>query len=251
MRYFIELSYKGTDYNGWQIQQNAPTVQDELQKGMLSLLGSDITVTGAGRTDTGVHASFYVAHFDYPETIPDPDDFRYHLNAVLPRDIAVKRVFPVRGDAHARFDAVQREYKYYIHNDKDPFLREVSWYYNVPLDLDSMNEAAAYLLEYDDFTSFAKLNSANKTNICHVSYARWERKGNGFIFTIRADRFLRNMVRAITGTLVDVGRGKISPGDFRKLIAARDLSLCRTSAPAQGLFLSAVKYPDSIGNKPG
>lgn len=246
MRYFIELAYKGTNYNGWQIQLNAPSVQDQLQKALSAILRGDITVTGAGRTDTGVHASHYVAHFDHAEPIADRDSLCYHLNALLPKDIAIKKIYRVRDDAHARFDAVSRQYSYYMHSEKDPFSRETSWQYYVSLDIERMNQAAAWLLQFDDFTTFAKLNSGNKTNICHVTHAKWTQTDKGIVFTIRADRFLRNMVRAITGTLVDVGRGKITPEGFRDLIAARDLSLCSTSAPAQGLFLSDIKYPEGI-----
>lgn len=242
MRYFIELSYKGTAYNGWQIQNNAPSVQGELRKALSAILRTPITITGAGRTDTGVHALFYVAHFDFESAIDNADSLVYHLNALLPKDIAVKRIYRVADDAHARFDAVQREYKYFMRRDKDPFSRETSWQYYVALDIDRMNEAAAHLLAFDDFTSFAKLNSGNKTNICRVDYARWEATGEGMVFTIRADRFLRNMVRSIVGTLVDVGRGKLTPDRFRALIAAKDLSLSGSSAPAQGLFLSKILY---------
>lgn len=246
MRYFLILSYKGTNYNGWQIQRNAPSVQGKLEEALTLLLRTPTAVTGAGRTDTGVHASYYVAHFDAPEAIRDRAGFCYHLNAVLPYDIAIHDLRPVRDDAHARFDAREREYRYVIRTEKDPFVRETAWLYYGALDVDAMNEAAIHLLEFDDFTTFAKLNSANKTNICDVRHAAWVRKGNELIFTIRADRFLRNMVRAITGTLVEVGRGKMSPDAFRDIIAARDLSLSGSSAPAQGLFLNNIIYPAEL-----
>ncbi len=246
MRYFIELSYKGTNYHGWQVQNNALSVQGELQGALSAILRQDITVTGAGRTDTGVHALYYVAHFDIGSPVDDAKGLCYHLNALLSRDIAVKSIFKVKDDAHARFSAIEREYKYFIRSDKDPFSREMSWQYYVSLDVNAMNEAADWLLRFDDFTSFAKLDSANKTNICNVVYVKWERDGECLVFTIRADRFLRNMVRAIVGTLVDVGRGRITPAQFGQLIAAKDLSLSGTSAPAQGLFLSNVVYPEGI-----
>lgn len=246
MRYFIELSYKGTNYHGWQVQNNAPSVQGELQCALSAILRKGITVTGAGRTDTGVHSLYYVAHFDVNDPVDDTKELCYHLNAMLPKDIAVKSIFKVKDDAHARFSAIEREYKYFMRNDKDPFSRETSWQYYVSLDTDAMNEAAEWLLRFDDFTSFAKLDSGNKTNICKVVHAKWEREGDCLVFTIRADRFLRNMVRAIVGTLVDVGRGKITPAQFGELIAAKDLSLSGTSAPAQGLFLSNVVYPEGI-----
>ncbi len=246
MRYFLTLSYKGTNYNGWQIQQNAPSIQGKIEEALSLLLRTPTAVTGAGRTDTGVHALYYVAHFDSREEISDRTGFCYHLNAMLPYDIAIHDLRPVRAEAHARFDATEREYRYMMRTAKDPFVRETAWLYYGRLDLDAMNEAAAHLLRFDDFTTFAKLNSANKTNICDVRYALWQRDGDRLEFTIRANRFLRNMVRAITGTLVEVGRGKMTPDAFRDIIAARDLSLSGSSAPAQGLYLSNVRYPDTV-----
>ena len=251
MRYFMLLSYRGTNYHGWQRQSNAPSVQGELERVLSARLRSDVEVTGAGRTDTGVHASYYVAHFDTDMVIDDCDGLCYHLNSMLPRDIAVRGIYPVANGAHARFDATEREYTYRIVSRKEPFCVETAWQYYVRLDIEAMNRAAVHLLEFDDFTSFAKLNSNNKTNICHVSHAEWRSDGAWSVFTIRADRFLRNMVRAITGTLVEVGRGKLSPDDFRDIIAARDLSLACSSAPAQGLFLSGIKYPENIFNPNG
>ena len=245
MRYFMNLSYKGTNYHGWQIQRNAPSVQAELERALSTVLRLPTPVTGAGRTDTGVHARDYTAHFD-AAPVAEAEALRYHLNAMLPDDIAVHRIRRVRDDAHARFDAAEREYTYYMRSEKDPFSRETSWQYRGALDTAAMNEAAAHLLAFDDFTTFAKLNSANKTNICKVTYARWRQEGTELIFTIRANRFLRNMVRAITGTLVGVGRGKMTPDEFRSIIAARDLSRAGSSAPAQGLFLTAVRYPEEI-----
>lgn len=206
-------------------------------------LRESIEVTGAGRTDTGVHAAYYVAHFDTYSGLSDGRDLVYHVNSMLPGDIALKSITPVADDAHARFDALEREYTYYVLPFKDPFRRDTSWQYFVPLDVDAMNAAAGWLLRYDDFTSFAKLNSNNKTNICRVISAEWRRGDEGeLIFTIRSDRFLRNMVRAIVGTLVDVGRGKITPDRFCGIIEARDLSLSSGGAPAQGLFLTDIKY---------
>lgn len=248
MRYFMLLSYRGTNYHGWQRQSNAPSVQDELERVLSARLRNGVEVTGAGRTDTGVHASYYVAHFDTYMVIDDCDGLCYHLNSMLPRDIAVRGIYSVANEAHARFDATEREYTYRIVSRKEPFCVETAWQYYVRLDIEAMNRAAVHLLEFDDFTSFAKLNSNNKTNICHVSHAEWRSEGAWSVFTIRADRFLRNMVRAITGTLVEVGRGKLSPDDFRDIIAARNLSLAGSSAPAQGLFLSGIKYPQNIFN---
>lgn len=248
MRYFIELAYRGTAYNGWQIQPNAPSVQQTLQEALSKMLRESVEVVGAGRTDTGVHARYYVAHFDCAEQIDDVEKFIYHLNSILPFDIAVSRVRRVKGDAHARFDATEREYTYLITTQKDPFTLGNAWYYRytTPLSVDAMNEAAASLLRHDDFTTFAKLNSNNTTNICRVTYAVWEATESGFQFTIRSNRFLRNMIRALVGTMVDVGRGKISPAEFEELIVARDLSRASGSAPADGLYLSNVTYPEDI-----
>jgi len=245
-RYFLFLKYKGTDYCGWQRQPAQTTVQGETERCLSLLLRRETEVTGAGRTDTGVHASYYAAHFDAPDPIADPGSFVYHLNSLLPHDIAVFGIRRTVPDAHARFDATEREYRYRMFKGKDPFTREYTWQHNFRLDVDAMNEAAALLKEFDDFTTFAKLNSANKTNICRVTHAAWEECGGELVFIIRADRFLRNMVRAITGTLVDVGRGKLSPGRFGEIVAARDLSLSGSSAPAQGLSLSNITYPSEI-----
>ncbi|MBR6831650.1 MAG: tRNA pseudouridine(38-40) synthase TruA [Tidjanibacter sp.] len=246
MRYFMELSYDGGRYNGWQIQNNAPSIQEELQKGLSMLLRQNISVTGAGRTDTGVHAAFYVAHFDSEKVIENPKDTCYHLNKILPHDIAVSAIYQVCDEAHARFDAKEREYRYFMVNRKNPFKDRHAWLYHGELDVEQMNRAAEALLRHKDFTSFAKLNSGNKTNICHIKKALWQPTEDGYVFIIRADRFLRNMVRALTGTLVDVGRGKISPERFEEIIEARNLSLSSSSAPAQGLFLYDVVY-DKLG----
>ncbi len=206
------------------------------------LLRIDTEVVGAGRTDTGVHASLYIAHFDSAADI-DCEWLTYKLNVTLPHDIAVKRVYKVADDAHARFDAIEREYTYVIEQRKNPFTRHTSWQLSTHLNVEDMNRAASHLLQHNDFTSFAKLGGGNKTNICDVREAFWAINNNGtLVFTIKADRFLRNMIRAIVGTLVDVGRGKYSAEQFNEIIAKRDLSLSSGSAPAQGLFLSNVKY---------
>ena len=249
MRYFIELSYDGAAYCGWQRQPDAPTVQQALEKGLSTLLRQDIEVVGAGRTDTGVNASYYVAHFDCENGVKDCAQLVYKLNLILPQDIAVKRVREVTPEAHARFDAVEREYTYYISQRKNPFRRYSAWQYFVPLDVERMNEAAATLLDYDDFTSFAKLNSNNKTNICRVVKSEWRRAEwdeDLLIFTIRADRFLRNMIRAIVGTLVDVGRGRYTVDEFADILHSRDLSRSSAGAPAVGLFLSDVEYSENV-----
>ena len=248
-RYFIELSYDGAAYCGWQRQPDAPSVQQTVEQALSTLLRVDIEVVGAGRTDTGVNASYYVAHFACENGVKDCAQLVYKLNLILPQDIAVKAVREVCEQAHARFDAVEREYTYYISQRKNPFRRFSAWQYYVPLNVERMNEAAKALLEYDDFTSFAKLNSNNKTNICKVTKAEWrrdEQDGDLLIFTIRADRFLRNMIRALVGTLVDVGRGKYSVEEFCNILHSRDLSRSSAGAPAQGLFLSDVKYSDEV-----
>lgn len=247
MRYFVELSYKGTAFNGWQRQPSAPSVQQTIEEALSTILRTPTEIVGAGRTDTGVHAAHYVAHFDCPTPIADCASLTYHLNALLPEDIALKKIYPVREDAHARFDATEREYRYYIEPRKNPFTRQTSWQLTLPLDIEAMNRAAEVLLTTEDFTTFAKLGSNNSSNICHIFCARWEVEPSGqIVFTFRANRFLRNMVRAVVGTLVDVGRGKLSPEQFAAIVAAKDLSKSSSSAPAAGLFLTDVTYPKEI-----
>ena len=246
MRYFLTLSYKGTAYHGWQVQDNAPTVQGMLQKALSTLLEEKIDVTGAGRTDTGVHAAYYIAHFDAGSGKPQEKNFVYHLNAMLPKDIAVSSVRPVPDDAHARFSAILREYKYYILTEKDPFKIDTAYRYPLSLDMDKMNEAAELLKGYSDFESFCKLHADNKTTICHLRDSIWEKNGSMLIYTVSADRFLRNMVRAIVGTLIDVGRGKTDVARFREIIEAKNRGAAGTSAPAHGLFLTDIHYPDTL-----
>lgn len=245
MRYFIELKYDGAAYCGWQRQPDTPTVQGAIEQALAKLLRHSVEIVGAGRTDTSVNASYYVAHFD-TEVEFDAQQLCYKLNLVLPHDIAISSIVAVAESAHARFDAKEREYTYYISTVKDPFRRFSAWTYYVPLDIGKMNEAAHLLLEYNDFTTFAKLNSNNKTNICHIMHTEWVREGDVLRFTIRADRFLRNMVRSIVGTLVDVGRGRYTVDEFRAIVEAKDLSRASAGVPAQGLFLSDVRYPKDI-----
>lgn len=249
MRYFITLSYDGAAYCGWQRQPDAPSVQQTLEQALSMLLREPVEVVGAGRTDTGVNASRYVAHFDVEAEVKDCAQLVYKLNLVLPKDVAVQRIRRVRSDAHARFDAVEREYTYRLSQRKNPFARYSAWQYYVPLDVERMNEAARYLVEWEDFTTFAKLNSNNKTNICHVRQAEWRRSeedGDLLVFTIRADRFLRNMIRAIVGTLVDVGRGRYTAEEFGDILHSLDLSRSSAGAPAVGLFLSDVQYAEDV-----
>jgi tRNA pseudouridine38-40 synthase len=241
-RYYVQLSYKGTRYFGWQRQPNAISVQEVMEKTLSVVLREDIAVVGAGRTDTGVHASFYVLHFDVSVEIQDTEKLLYHLNRFLPDDIAIQKIKKVSNDFHARFSAISRTYKYYISRVKDPFTTETSYQFTVLLDIEKMNEAAKTLFEYTDFTSFAKLHTDVKTNNCKIFQAEWAQENNQLVFIIKADRFLRNMVRAIVGTLLEVGKGKITIDDFRKIIESKNRGTAGTSAPPQGLFLVDIGY---------
>ncbi len=246
-RYFIQLSYNGRNYHGWQIQPNALTVQEILTKALSTILREEIEITGAGRTDTGVHASCFVAHFDSKCDDLDKDKkFIYKINGFLPQDIAIHKVFKVNSEAHARFDATSRTYHYYIHQQKDPFLIESSYYLPHKLDVDLMNKACELLLQFTDFTSFSKLHTDVKTNNCRIESALWEQDNYKLTFTITADRFLRNMVRAIVGTLIDIGKHKISLEDFIQIIENKNRSDAGTSAPAHGLFLTNITYDRNI-----
>ncbi len=242
MRFFITLSFDGTNYHGWQIQPNSDSVQQRLQEALSTLLRQPVEVVGAGRTDTGVHARMMVAHFDWEELI-DGKQLAYKLNKFLPQDIAVQEVRLVDEEKHARFSATSRTYHYFIHMRKDPFQQAYSWQVPFKLDFEKMNEAAKVLLEYKDFTSFSKVNTDTKTNLCNVKEAFWEEIApDRWRFTITANRFLRNMVRAIVGTLVEVGRGRLSPEDVRRIIEAKDRCSAGESVPAKGLFLVDIKY---------
>lgn len=245
-KYIIELSYSGKNFHGWQIQPNAPTVQQYLQESFSTILQEEITITGAGRTDTGVHASYYVAHFD-SESSFDPDSLLHKLNQFLSKDVSIFQIHQVKDDFHARFGALSRTYKYIIRTKKSAFLDDLCFYYSGNINLEKMNECSASLLKYSDFTSFAKLHSDNKTNICKIKKAVWEIKGDYLIFTIQADRFLRNMVRAITGTIFDVGKGKISTEEFKYIVDKRDNQLASMSAPAKGLYLWDIEYKSEVG----
>lgn len=246
-RYFIYLAYDGTNYHGWQIQPNGDSVQETLTRGLKTFLRDDtLEVTGAGRTDAGVHARLMVAHFDFGRLL-DVEAVTDKLNRILPPDISVYRVRQVRPEAHARFDATYRTYKYYITTRKDPFNRAYSWRIFQPLDFEKMNEAARTLFDYIDFTSFSKLHTDVKTNNCKIMQAYWEQTGSDeWVFTIQADRFLRNMVRAVVGTLVEVGRGKLSVEGFRRVIEEKNRCSAGTSVPGNALFLVDIGYPDSL-----
>lgn len=241
MRYFIKLSYKGTRYHGWQFQPDANSVQEELNKAMSKVLQEPIQVVGAGRTDAGVHATEMFAHFDSKKALEQ--DYVYKFNSVLPNDIVIDALNQVADDAHARFHATKRSYEYHIWQGRNPFLLDTSWQlYRQELDIDRMNEAAKVLLEYTDFECFSKVHTDVKTFHCTVTHAEWKREGQKLIFYISANRFLRNMVRAIVGTLIEVGQGKRSVSDFRKVIESKKRSEVGLSVPAQGLFLTEVKY---------
>lgn len=240
-RFFIHLAYRGTNYNGWQAQPNGVTVQEELNTALSTVLRTQIETMGCGRTDTGVHASSFYAHFDC-ETPFERDWLIFKLNQLLSPDIAIYDITEVEVGAHVRFDATLRTYKYYIHTKKDPFLQDISWYTHFQLDLDVMSEASDILLKTSDFASFCKGGSEHKTTKCRLAACRWERDEHRITFTISADRFLRNMVRSIVGTSVDLGRGKITLEAFNEIVQLKDRSRAGTSAPAHGLFLSAVNY---------
>ena len=245
-RYFLQCSYKGTRYHGWQIQPNAVSVQGVMENALTTLLREPVAVVGAGRTDTGVHASFYMLHFDLTNPIPPNYDLIYKLNSFLPEDIAVQKVWLVNNEAHARFSATSRTYHYFISTEKNPFTTETCFQYTLPLDMDAMNKAAQTLFDYNDFTSFSRLHTDVKTNNCRIFKAEWKREGASLLFVIKADRFLRNMVRAIVGTLLEVGRGKLTVEEFRQIISKQDRVAAGASAPAQGLFLVDIEYPKDI-----
>ena len=242
MRYFITFSYDGTRYHGWQIQPNGDSVQERLEWALSTLLRREVNVTGAGRTDAGVHARVMVAHFDFEEAI-DCQQLCYKLNRLLPFDIAVQEVKQVSDDMHARFSATSRTYHYYIHTKKDPFRRAYSCEIHYPLDFALMNEAGKILTTYEDFGAFCKSHTDVKTTICHVTEARWVQKSEtAWYFRITANRFLRNMVRAVVGTLIDVGRGKLSIEEFRKVIEGKRRTEAGESMPGNALFLEDVRY---------
>ena len=248
LRYFIQLSYCGAAYHGWQIQPHDNSVQETLEQALSVLLRTKVNVVGAGRTDTGVNARMMVAHIDVEAPIAIVSRFVHSLNGMLPRDIAIERVWPVPDGSHARFDAMSRTYKYFIHTTKSPFLYDKSWYTRPGLDFAAMNEAAACLLRHIDFTSFSKLHTDVKTNNCRVTRAEWTPLPveGCHVFTITADRFLRNMVRAVVGTLVEVGRHKIDVAQFERIIEARNRNVAGTSMPGHALYLWEITYPDAI-----
>ena len=272
MRFFITFTYNGTNYCGWQRQPNGVAVQEELEKALTTIMRTPIEVVGAGRTDAGVHALNMVAHFDVDNLlivstdqnrdaincvsneidenvkILDKNRLINNLNSLLPHDIAVKNIERVTDEAHARFDAISRKYEYHVITHKNPFLKDQACRLHFPLNIELMNEAAQVLFEYEDFTSFSKLHTDVKTNNCTIMYARWEQRDDRMVFTIKANRFLRNMVRAIVGTLMEVGRERMTIDGFRQVIEAKNRCSAGHSVPACGLYFIEAEYPETIHN---
>lgn len=242
-RYFLELAYKGTDYSGFQLQDNANTIQAEVEKAFEILHKQKVILTGSSRTDSGVHALQNYFHFDYNESINA--QFIYKMNAILPADIVIKKLTPVAGDAHCRFDAVAREYRYYIYRYKNPFLKERAFFFPYRMDIDLMQQAALVIKEYLDFTSFSKRNTQVKTFNCIIQESKWGMEGDCLVYYVSANRFLRGMVRALTATMLRVGRGKISLNELRDIIEAKDCTKASFAVPPHGLFLISVNYPIS------
>ena len=256
MRYFLELAYNGSRFHGWQSQPNAVSVQSAIENALSTIFRQDLSITGAGRTDTGVHALQMYAHFDLSAPIDNESKCLLSLNSLVGKDINIRKIIKVKDDAHARFDATERTYKYFVSFSKNPFLKDFCWFSPSGLDFDKMNEASEILINTQDFTSFAKLHSDAKTNICNVKEAVWKplskdkealdfigSLNEGMVFTIKADRFLRNMVRAVVGTLVDVGKNKISLNEFKEIIEIKNRCSAGTSMPAHALFLWHISYP--------
>ncbi|MEF8844615.1 MAG: tRNA pseudouridine(38-40) synthase TruA [Bacteroidales bacterium] len=247
VRYFIRLAFKGTNYHGWQIQANAATIQETINKALSTILREEIHVVGAGRTDTGVHASCFYAHFDVrANIIYERENIIFRLNRFLPDDIAIYDLFPVKEKAHARYDAISRTYQYQITAIKDPFRRESAYYCFWKLNVEKMNQACHFLFDYKDFTSFSKSQTQVKTNFCEIYQAEWTKEKHLLIFTVKANRFLRNMVRAIVGTMLEIGQEKIEPEQIKEIIESKDRSNAGYSVPPNGLFLTNIEYPDDI-----
>jgi len=246
LRYFIQLSYKGTNYHGWQIQPDQISVQEKIESAMQVAFQKKIEIVGCGRTDTGVHAKNYWAHFDVNQLPMSKDQLVFKLNNLLPKDIVIHHIQPVNLEAHARFDATYRKYIYQIHQEKDPFSLDFSHYVIKNLAIERMNEACEILCRYENFKSFSKVKTQVYTYNCKIMNAHWKKENNLITFEIKANRFLRNMVRAIVGTMIDVGHGKTSLSDFKEIIESKNRSNAGTSVPAKGLFLVEIGYPQQI-----
>jgi tRNA pseudouridine38-40 synthase len=246
LRYFLEFSYKGTAYHGWQRQPNASTVQQQMEDAMSTLLGKQSALLAAGRTDTGVHAKQMFVHVDLELNAAEVKQLKHRLNKFLPNDIAITEIHSVKAEAHARFDAISRSYAYHLVQHKYPFAHEFAYSFTTPLDMEAMNKAAKLLLSHTNFKCFSRSKTDVKTFDCKVTEAYWMQSGSEWIFHISANRFLRNMVRAIVGTLLDVGSGKSSLADFQTILESQDRTKAGSSAPAHGLFLMKVQYPNTI-----
>ena len=241
LRYFLEVSYKGTNYSGFQSQKNANSIQEEVEKAFAILHKEKTVLTGSSRTDAGVHALQNFFHFDFEKSLHP--QLVYKINAILPEDIVVKSVRQVQPDAHCRFDAVSREYKYFVYRQKDPFLRDRAYYYPYKINIEKLQQAAAILSEYQDFTSFSKRNTQVKTFVCQIQRSEWLQENQCLVYNVKANRFLRGMVRALVATMLKVGRGTIDLEEFRSIVEAKDCTQASFAVPATGLFLIAVNYP--------
>ncbi len=244
--YFLALAYKGTRFAGFQIQDNAITIQGQVERAMATYLRQTVELTGSSRTDAGVHANRNFFHFTIDCSLDD--EFIYHVNAILPQDIALTGIYPVPEGSHSRFDAIGRRYCYHIYNRKNPFLNDRSWYYPYPMDLDALNAVAQSLLGQHDFTSFAKRRTQVYTHLCNIAVCEWQATEEGWIFTVEGNRFLRGMVRALVGTMVKVGRNKLGTQDFHRVLISKDSAMADFSAPGHGLFLDDVIYPEEIAS---
>jgi len=244
-RYFIEVSYKGTNYSGFQIQHNANSIQAEIEKALKIFFKGTFALTGASRTDSGVHALQNFFHFD-AESISLENDFLYSLNSILPHDIVIKNIYAAKGNAHCRFDAIEREYKYFIYQNKDPFLNDRAYYYPYTIDIEKLQEAAKQILDYEDFTSFSKRNTQVKNFLCSIYKSKWSKEEECMVYNVSANRFLRGMVRGLVGTMLKIGTGKITTNELKIIIESRNCTMADFSVPSHGLFLTGIKYESSI-----
>lgn len=245
MRFMIQLSYNGHGFHGWQRQNNAPSIQQEIEEKLTTVFRIKTAIVGCGRTDTGVHATQYFAHFETDHEF-NAKDLTHKLNSMLPVGIAVQRIFPISNDGHARFSATKRSYEYRITKVKNPFATDLAYRFNLPLDLERMNKACIMMLGEQDFGCFCKANADNHTNICNVSEAKWTESDNMLVFQISANRFLRNMVRAVVGTMLEIGQDRMSLADFQAVLDSKDRTYAGPSVPPHGLYLTAVEYPSEI-----